>query len=247
MIFTIAGKELRSMFTSPLAWVILAFLQFVLALIFLKQVDGFLMIQAQLARTPNAPGLTEIAVVPMFGVASMVLLMSVPLLTMRLVSEERRNQTMALLMSAPVSMTQIVLGKYLAMVVFLLLINLLISLMALSLLAGGAIDTGLLAANLAGLFLLGCSFAAIGLFISCLTTHPVVAAVLSLAVFLGLWIINIAASDPESWLHLLSLLKHFEGFMNGSVAVTDLIYFGLLTVTFIILSIRRLDSDRLHA
>ena len=119
--------------------------------------------------------------------------------------------------------------------------------MALSVLAGGAIDTGLLIANLVGLLLLGCSFAAIGLFISCLTTHPVVAAVLSLAVFLGLWIINIAATDPDSWLHLLSLLKHFEGFMNGSIAVTDLIYFGLMSVTFIILSIRRLDSDRLHA
>lgn len=247
MIFTIANKELRSMFLSPLAWVVLAFLQFVLALIFLKQIDGFLMVQAQLARTPNAPGLTEIAIVPMFGVASMVLLMSVPLLTMRLVSEERRNQTMALLMSAPVSMTEIIVGKFLAMVVFLALINLLILCMALSLLAGGTLDLGLLTANLAGLMLLGCSFAAIGLYISCLTTHPVVAAILSLAVFLGLWIINIAATDPQSWLHLLSLLKRFEGFMNGSIAVTDLIYFGLLTLTFIILSIRRLDSDRLHA
>ena len=68
MIFTIATKELRAMFTSPLAWVVLAFLQFVLALIFLKQIDSFLMVQAQLARTPNAPGLTEIAIVPMFGV-----------------------------------------------------------------------------------------------------------------------------------------------------------------------------------
>ena len=247
MIFTIANKELRSMFASPLAWVVLAFLQFVLALIFLKQIDSFLMVQAQLARTPNAPGLTEIAIVPMFGVASMVLLMSVPLLTMRLVSEERRNQTMALLMSAPVSMTEIILGKFLAMVMFLALINLLILFMATSLLAGGPLDMGLLAANLVGLMLLGCSFAAIGLFISCLTTHPVVAAILSLAVFLGLWIINIAANDPQSWLHLLSLLKRFEGFMNGSIAVTDLIYFGLLTAMFIILSIRRLDSDRLHA
>lgn len=247
MIFTIAGKELRSMFASPLAWVVLAFMQFVLALIFLKQIDGFLTVQAQLARTPNAPGLTEITIVPVFGVASMVLLMSVPLLTMRLVSEERRNQTMALLMSAPVSMTQIIMGKFLAMVAFLGLINLMIAVMALSLLAGGRIDIGLLVANLVGLMLLGCSFAAIGLFISCLTTHPVVAAILSLAVFLGLWIINIAVSDPRSLLQLLSLLKHFEGFMNGTIAVTDLIYFSLLTVTFIVLSIRRLDSDRLHA
>ena len=247
MIFTIAAKELRSMFASPLAWVVLAFMQFVLALIFLKQIDGFLVVQGQLARTPNAPGLTEIAVVPMFGVASMVLLMSVPLLTMRLISEERRNQTMAMLMSAPVSMTQIIIGKYLAMVAFLGLINLLILAMALSLLAGGKIDLGLLAANLIGLFLLGCSFAAIGLFVSCLTTHPVVAAVLSLAVFLGLWIINVAATNPQSWLHELSLLDRYQGFLNGLVAVNDLIYFGVLTAMFLILSIRRLDSDRLHA
>ncbi|NIO42817.1 MAG: ABC transporter permease, partial [Burkholderiales bacterium] len=57
MIFTIAAKELRSMFASPLAWVVLAFMQFVLALIFLGQVNGFLEVQGQLARTPNAPGL----------------------------------------------------------------------------------------------------------------------------------------------------------------------------------------------
>ena len=247
MIFNIAAKELKSMFASPLAWVVLAFMQFVLALIFLKQIDGFLVVQGQLARTPNAPGLTEIAIVPIFGVASMVLLMSVPLLTMRLISEERRNQTMAMLMSAPISMTQIIIGKFLAMVAFLALINLLILAMALSLLAGGKIDLGLLAANLIGLFLLGCSFAAIGLFVSCLTTHPVVAAVLSLAVFLGLWIINVAATNPQSWLHEVSLLDRYQGFLNGSVAVNDLIYFGVLTATFLILSIRRLDSDRLHA
>ncbi|UCH48356.1 MAG: ABC transporter permease subunit [Betaproteobacteria bacterium] len=247
MIFTIAAKELRSMFASPLAWVVLAFMQFVLAFIFLKQIDGFLEVQAQLARTPNAPGLTEIAVVPMFGVASMLLLMSVPLLTMRLVSEERRNQTMALLMSAPISMTQIIIGKFVAMFAFLALINLLIVGMALSLLAGGTLDLGLLIANLTGLILLGSSFAAIGLFISCLTTHPVVAAILSLAIFLALWIINAASRDPQSSLHLISLLKRFEGFLNGTVAVTDLIFFALLTATFLILSIRRLDSERLHA
>lgn len=247
MIFTIADKELRSMFASPLAWVVLAFVQFVLALIFLKQIDGFLMVQAQLARTPNAPGLTEIAIVPMFGVASMVLLMSVPLLTMRLVSEERRNQTMALLMSAPISMTQIIIGKFLAMVAFLALIDLLILVMAVSLMAGGPLDIGLLIANLLGLMLLGSSFAAIGLFVSCLTTHPVVAAVLSLAVFLGLWIINIAAANPESWLNLISLLKRFEGFMNGSVIMSDVIYFVVITTAFLILSIRRLDAERLRA
>lgn len=247
MIFVIAGKELRLLFASPLAWVVLAFLQLVFAWIFLSRVDYFLTVQAQLARIPNAPGLTEIAVVPVFGVASIVLLMSVPLLTMRLIAEERRNQTMALLMSAPVSMTEIILGKYLAILGFLTAVSLLIVLMAASLLSGGTLDFGLIAANLAGILLLAASFAAIGLFVSCLTNHPVVAAVLTLAVFLGLWLVNIATSDPQSGLHYLSLLKHFERFMSGSIALADLIYFVLLIATFLSLSIRRLDADRLQA
>ncbi len=154
---------------------------------------------------------------------------------------------MALLMSAPISMTHIIIGKFVAMVAFLALINLLILAMALSMLAGGNIDLGLLVANLIGLTLLGCSFAAIGLFVSCLTTHPVVAAMLSLAVFLALWILNVAASNPQSWLHMFSLLKRFDGFMNGAVNVSDVLYFVLLTSTFLVLAIRRLDSDRLHA
>ncbi|MGH8679030.1 MAG: ABC transporter permease subunit [Burkholderiales bacterium] len=247
MMFIIAGKELRLLFASPLAWVVLAFLQLVFSWIFLSRVDYFLTVQAQLARIPNAPGLTEIAVVPVFGVASIVLLMTVPLLTMRLIAEERRNQTMALLMSAPVSMTEIVLGKYLAMLSFLAIVGLLIVFMAVSLLSGGTLDAGLIAANLIGIMLLAASFAAIGLFVSCLTNHPVVAAVLTLAVFLGLWMVNIATSDPQSALHYVSLLKHFERFMNGSVALSDLIYFTLLIAAFLILSIRRLDADRLSA
>ena len=73
------------------------------------------------------------------------------------------------------------------------------------------------------------------------------AAIGALAAFLVLWLINIAASDPASPVHLFSLLKHFEGFMNGAIAVTDLIYFALLTAVFLTLSIRRLDADRLRA
>ncbi|HVY07092.1 MAG TPA: ABC transporter permease [Burkholderiales bacterium] len=247
MIRTIVAKELRTLFASPLAWVVLAFLQLVLAWIFLTRLDYFLSVQSQLARVPNAPGLTEIAVVPMFGIASIILMMSVPLLTMRLIAEERRNKTMALLMSAPISMTQIVVGKFLATFVFLAMVCGLIALMALSLLSGGNLDFGLLLSNLVGMLLLTGSFAAIGLFVSCLTTHPVVAAIGSLAALLGLWLMNIAATDPGSLLHLYSLLKHFEGFMNGTVAVTDLLYFALLTAVFLILSIRRLDADRLSA
>jgi ABC-2 type transport system permease protein len=166
---------------------------------------------------------------------------------MRLISEEKRNQTMALLVSAPISMTQIIMGKFLAMVVFLCLILSLIAGMSLSLLAGGSIDMGLIFANLFGLLLLGMAFSSIGIFISCLTTHPVVAAVMTLAIFMGFWVIGLAASDPNSWLNWVSISKRFEGFMDGYIALPDVTFFVVVITLFIFFSIRKLDSERLSA
>jgi ABC-2 type transport system permease protein len=197
--------------------------------------------------TPTAPGLTEIVAAPVFGTSTIVLLMVAPLLSMRLLAEERRNQTLPFLISAPVSVTQIVLGKFLALLAFFALSVTLILLMALSLYAGGRLDLGLLAANALGLLLLCGCFAAVGLYLSALTAHPLVAAVGTFAVLLGLWLINIAANDPQSVLHSLSLIQHFENFSKGVVAMKDLVYYGALMLLFLLLCVRRLDADRLRA
>jgi ABC-2 type transport system permease protein len=247
MIGTIAMKELRLMFASPLAWVILAFLQLIFAWVFLSRLQTFLEVQPQLAMSPNAPGLTEIVAAPLFGTAAIVLLMVVPLLSMRLVAEERRAQTLPFLMSAPVSITQIVLGKFLALVLFLALGVALLLLMCLALYIGGRLDIGLLGANALGLLLLCASFAAVGLYLSCLTAQPLVAAVGTFAALLGLWLINISTSDPNSLLHVLSIIQHFESFSRGVLALKDVAYYLVLIVLFVLLSIRRLDADRLRA
>jgi ABC-2 type transport system permease protein len=246
MIRVVAMKELRLLFGSPLAWVVLAFLQLMFAWVFLTRLQMFLDLQPQLAMTPSAPGVTEIIAAPVFGTASIMLLMVIPLLSMRLIAEERRNQTLPFLMSAPVSITGIVLGKYLALFGFLLLAVGLIVVMALSLYLGGRLDLGLLATNALGLLLLSGSFAAVGLYLSCLTAQPLVAAVGTFAALLGLWLINIATNDPNSVLHLLSLIKHFDSFAKGTIAVSDLTYYVALIALFILLSIRRLDGDRLR-
>ena len=246
MIFTIAGKELRRLFTSPLAWVILAFLQFILAWIFLSRLQTFLELQPQIAMMPAAPGFTEIVVAPIFGTATIVLLMVVPLLSMRLIAEERRNQTLPFLLSAPVSIAQIVLGKFLGLLAFLCLAAGLLVLMSVSLYGGGKLDLGLLAGNLLGLLLLCSSFAAVGLYLSTLTAHPLVAGVGTFAVLLGLWLINIASNDPDSILNVLSLIKHYDTFARGTLALSDLAYYPVLTALFLLLSIRRLDADRLR-
>lgn len=154
MIGHIAARELRSLFLSPLAWSILAVVQFILAWLFLGQLDVYIAFQSRIAMMENPPGATEVIVAPLFSSATIILLLVIPLLTMRLVSEERRSRTLPLLFSAPVSMSEIVLGKYLGLLGFLAIMLALITLMPLSLLSIGTLDFGLLASNLLGLLLM---------------------------------------------------------------------------------------------
>jgi ABC-2 type transport system permease protein len=154
MIFTVAGKELRALFSSPLAWVVLAFLQVTMAWILVTRLDAYLTVQTQLMQMDTPPGITEIIVAPIFGAAAVILIMAVPLLSMRLIAEERRNQTMTFLISAPLSMTQIVIGKFVGLYSFLMLSVALILVMASSMYMGGRLDLGLLGTLSLGLALL---------------------------------------------------------------------------------------------
>lgn len=249
MIWTIAGRELRSLFLSPLAWVILAVVQGLCAYFFLLYVDLFMQLQPRLAAAPSGPGVTDIVVAPLYSTAATVLLLVVPLLTMRLVSEERRNQTLSLLISAPVSMTEIILGKFIGVFSFVLIMLILIALMPLSLLAGGALDIGLWISGLLGLVLLVATFCSVGLFISTLTRQPTVAAIGSFGVLLLLWILNLAGTTGSGSGELfayLSMLSHYQQLLQGVFSSTDIIYYLLVISTCLILSVRRLDADRLQ-
>lgn len=249
MIFTLAARELRSMFLSPMAWVILAVISGLCAYFFLLYIDLYLQLQPRLAAVPDAPGVTDVIVVPLFSTAATVLLLVTPLLTMRLISEERRNQTLCLLVSAPVSMMEIILGKFLGVFAFVLLMLMLIGVMPLSLLAGGNIDMGLWASGLLGLVLLLASFCSIGLYVSTLTTQPTVAAVATFGLLLLLWVLNLAGSTGNEGggvLSYLSLLSHYQPLLKGIFSSTDIIYYLLLISSCLVLSVRRLDADRLQ-
>jgi ABC-2 type transport system permease protein len=249
MILTIAMRELRSLFLSPLAWSILAVVQLLLAFLFVGRIELVQIYQAQLLALDNAPGVTEIVVPDLFGNAAIVLLLVVPLLSMRLVAEERRNRTLALLYSAPASMTEIVLGKYLGILLFLAIVLALIGLMPLSLLAGGGLDFGLLASALLGLALLLAGFAAVGLFMSTLTQYQTVAAIATFGALLLFWILDWSGQGAGggSLLAYLSLFNHYKPFLEGVFDTADAVYHALLITTFLVLSIRRLDADRLGA
>jgi ABC-2 type transport system permease protein len=247
VIFTIGLRELKSLFLSPLAWSILAVVQLILAYLFLGRIEVIQMYQAQLMAMDGAPGVTEIILPDLLGNAAIILLLVVPLLTMRLVAEERRNRTLALLFSSPLSMTEIVLGKYLGILLFLLVLLLLIALMPLSLLAGARLDFGLLAASFLGLALLLAGFAAVGLFMSTLTQYTTVAAISTFGALLLFWILDWSGQGftGGNWLAYLSLFNHYKPFLDGIFDSADAAYHVLLITTFLVLSIHRLDADRL--
>jgi len=243
---TIAGRELRNLFLSPLAWTILGVTQLILAYMFLSQVDYYLSIQPKLVGIPGAPGVTDLVVAPLFGNAAVILLLIIPLLTMRTISDERRNKTISLLLSAPISLSEIVLGKFLAIFIFLLVILLSTSLMPLSLLTVGNLDLGKFLACLLAMTLLMASFNALGLYMSAIASQPTVAAVASFGALLLLWIIDWAGSNGSPLLEYISIMRHFENLLRGLVSTVDVFYFILFIVGFLSLSIRRLDNDRLQ-
>ncbi|MDH5407280.1 MAG: ABC transporter permease [Gammaproteobacteria bacterium] len=251
MVLTLAQREIRSLFYSPLAWAILAVTQFILAYLFLAQLQEFIRLQPQLRVLEQAPGLTDVVIVPMYSSAAFILMMVVPLLTMRLVSEERRSRSLTLLFSAPISMTEIIIGKFLGIVAFLLIITGMMTLMPLSLSVAGSLDYGLLTAVVIGLILMIAAFASVGLYMSTLTIQPTVAAVSTFGILLLLWIIDwagtkVADENASGALTYLSMLRHFESLTRGVFNSSDIMYYLLFITTFIVLSIRRLDADRLQ-
>jgi ABC-2 type transport system permease protein len=255
MIFTIAAKELKSLFASPLAWMVLTVVSLITGWAFLKRLDDFLQVQPQLIQLASPPGVTELVVAPLFATAAIVLLFASPLLGMRLIAEERRNQTMVFLTSAPLSIGQIVLGKFLGLLLFLVIIVALVSAMPLSLAGSTSLDYGLIASLCLGLLLLAASFAAVSLYISSLTSQPVAAAFGAFAALLLMLLMSDAAGEglrargwsvPAAFVQVFSPLKNFEPLGKGLIDSYAIACSVMLSVVFLVLTVRRLDARRLR-
>ncbi|MCH6585282.1 MAG: hypothetical protein IH810_05565 [Proteobacteria bacterium] len=143
-------------------------------------------------------------------------------------------------------MTDIVLGKFLGLMIFFSAVITLVVALSISLLTGSILDFGLLLSNVSGLFLIAACFASLGLYMSCLTAQPAIAAAGALGALLGLWAIDITTNNIDSIMQDFSLFKHYESFNRGIIDTYDLVYFVLFTLTFLVLSIRRLDGERLR-
>ncbi|MFH2133755.1 MAG: ABC transporter permease subunit [Pseudomonadota bacterium] len=240
MIRTLARKDLHTLFSAPSTWMMLALLQFILGWFFLARLDDYLQVQTQLAQMDDAPGATISIAAPLANLLALLLLMLTPLFSMRLIAEERRNQTWLLLSTSPLSSAQIVLGKFAGLLALLSLV-IVASVAMMSLLAlGTRADIGLILSNLLGLWLLAAAYAALGLYFSALSRQPVVAAFTALAVSVALWLLDMAGG----MLRALSPNTHFQNLNSGLLSSADIVYFVLFCIFFLVLTIHHLRRER---
>lgn len=241
MINTIAHRELAELFKTPLAWLLLAGCQLVLAWVFLEVIDLY---QGEISAQP-AVGLNAALAERLFGAALILLLLSAPLLSARSLSQEVQQGTDQLLGAAPVGQTAILLGKLLAVMVPLCLLALLPFLMSASLLAAAPVDLGLFFAATLGLWLSALLFAAVGYFCASLVQQPMLAAVLSYVLIMLLSLIHDAdqlASRHLTLMDWLSWSQHLIWLFNGVLRLSDLGYFALVSALFLALAQRLLAN-----
>jgi len=247
MIINVARKELKSLFASPMGWIILALLMLAFGTFYLQGVNNYFDVMSGSIRPAERVGVTIFVGQTVYGIASFLMLFAVPLLSMGLISGERKSQTLPFLFSAPISLAEIVVGKFLGLIIFLSILVAYILLMLSTLNIWADIDFGYLLSNSLGLILLAASFSALGIYFSSLTSQPIVAAILSfIALFALMGLDKFFGSQPDHWFGYISLMKHFQSFSRGIIDSKDIIYFILFITTFLVLTIRRLDADRLR-
>ncbi len=253
-ILAIVERELRAYFISPIAYVVLTIFVFLSGLFFrsiLAQVLQMgLMSQLQAQQLgPRAMDMPGMITRGFLSTMSVILLFVMPMLTMGLFAEEKKRGTIELLLTAPLTDLQVVLGKFFAGVTFFLILLLTTwiptgMLYLYSTPASGPIFTAYL-----GLLLYGLALIAIGLFISTLTENQIIAAVLSFGTIMVLWLVDVLANNADSTsgkavLTYLSILSHLDDFMKGVLSTSHIIFYMSLMLVALFLTYRSIDSLR---
>lgn len=255
-IYAIYRKEMGHYFVSPIAYVVVGLFLILCGFFFNLYLSGAIrasmeaqMQGAQFGMPANFDVPSEV-IRAFLGVLALFLLFFMPMITMGSYSDERRRGTMELLMTSPITETQIVLGKFFAA----------LTLFAVMLLPTASYilfmwfksepmpPVRIVAAGYLGLLLFGGALLALGQFLSSLTENPIIAAVLTFAAFLLLWALDFgasgAASTVEHVIHYLSVINHYQGFTQGVIDTSALVYYVSFIALFIFLTVRSVDSMR---
>ncbi|MFA6034053.1 MAG: ABC transporter permease subunit [Myxococcota bacterium] len=263
--YAIFRKELKIYFGTPVAYVIFGVFAAIAGYFFfqilsfferqqmqLMQMQGQ---QAQVTQLLERMNLNDMVIIPIIMNVNVFFLLMIPVLTMRLIAEEKRTRTMELLATNPVTVWQIVIGKYLASVVVVLamtgiiaLYPVLIALVSGGQGSGGGIEWAPVITGLMGLFLAGASFAAIGLFASSLSESQILSAIVGFGILLLFWVIGWAAGSAEGVtkdvLQYVSFIEHMVQFTKGLLELKDVVFYLSVIFLSLFLTTRVVDSQR---
>ncbi len=248
MIFAIARHDLNSLFRIPLGWIILALSQFLLATLYYISINHYLNKQ-YLAIPVN--GVSDGVISTLFGSSAYILLIITPILAMRAISSERQKNTFVLLLAAPISEFSLLFGKLLGILFFLSIQLVGMLLMSLLLALGATLDYGVLFCSLAGLLLLTITFTSISLYIASMTAQAAVAISSAMGILMFMFFLESMAFTRFYWLDQalswLSLFSHLESFLSGSINSRDIVYYCIITVATLYLTLLRLRKLRHYA
>jgi ABC-2 type transport system permease protein len=254
-VFTIAGRELRSYFSSPLPYVVLAVSLALGGYFFFALLSAFnqtLMIYGML-RNPQMLerlNLNEMVIHPLLHNLSVLLIFLVPAITMRMFPDEKRTGTYELLLTSPVRISEIVLGKFFGGLALVLLMILLSGFFGTLLTTYGNPEIRLMLAGYLGLLLMAISFLAIGTLVSSFTDNVAIAYVGTLFALLMLYTIGWMGEMNQlpGWatgaIKYLSITEHFQELLKGIIDTKDLVYFVTVLVGTLFLTHRSVESVR---
>lgn len=248
-ILALAAKELRSYFVSPIAYILLAVFALVFGILFALSVETFIrmfLARGQMGGMPMDHH--EMLLRPLMGTISTIGLFLIPMITMRLFAEEKRNGTIELLLTSPLRDYEIVLGKWLAaMTLYGALLAISLFDFAILLFMSSPEWKPILTAYL-GLLLQGGALISLGTFLSSTTRNQIIAVAVTFFASLALWIADaISVYNTAAWargIGYLSVVSHFEPFARGLVQSKDVIFFITFTFFWLFLTVRSLESLR---
>lgn len=247
---TIAGRELKSYFASPIAFVVIGFFALVFGYFFVSILGYFLQMSMMGGQFggPQTVNVNQSMIRPLMLNMTVVFLFVLPLITMRTYAEEKKSGTIELLLTSPVTDLEIIVGKFLgAMGLYCAMLA--ISLLHIALLfAYGNPEWKPIVTAYLGLVLFGGCFISVGLFISSLTKNQIVAGMITFAVFLLLWVIDWigqqAGPRGQEILSYLSITQHLEDFMKGVIDTKHLVYYVSFIGFGLFLTARSVDTER---
>jgi len=242
---------MKSYFVSPVAYVVLTIFLVLAGLFFfgnLSEVVQYTLSQAQMGQSWQPIDVPAYVIRTLFDTLTIILLFLIPMLTMRLFAEEKRQKTLELLLTAPITNLQTMLGKYLASLTFLLILLASVCFTISPLFIYGEPDVQPIISAYLGLFLYGAALLALGLFISTLTENQIIAVVITFGVSLTFWLISIfgsyATGAAREVINYLSIVGHLDDFIKGVIDTSHVIYYLTFAFVWLFLAYRSLESLR---